>query len=125
LSKLALELQVNNIITKHDVDSALAILAESEAGKTWLEAWEKAKYPWFNFTTGNGFYSTDKYWIEHLEIPFGYIQDYVIRLEKGKLSTVRQKPLRQKENALPKNTEILLQAKMLKQLLMANLVWRV
>lgn len=83
LSKLALELQVNNIITKHDVDSALTILAESEAGKTWLEAWEKAKYPWFNFTTGNGFYSTDKYWIEHLEIPFGYIQDYVIRLEKG------------------------------------------
>lgn len=83
LSKLAIELQVNNIITKHNVDAALAILAESEAGKTWLEAWEKAKYPWFNFTTGNGFYSTDKYWIEHLEIPFGYIQDYVIRLEKG------------------------------------------
>jgi pyruvate, water dikinase len=52
-------------------------------GKKWLAAWEAAKYPWFNFTSGNGFYSTDKYWIENLEIPYGYIKDYIIRIKKG------------------------------------------
>ena len=39
--------------------------------------------PWFNFTSGNGFYSTDKYWIEHLDIPLGYIRDYVVRVQRG------------------------------------------
>jgi pyruvate, water dikinase len=52
-------------------------------GKKWIAAWEAAKHPWFNFTSGNGFYSTDKYWIEHLDIPFGYIKDYIKRIKKG------------------------------------------
>jgi pyruvate, water dikinase len=38
-----------------------------------VAAWDAAKDPWFNFTSGNGFYSDDKYWIEHLDIPMGYI----------------------------------------------------
>ncbi|MDD2820429.1 MAG: PEP-utilizing enzyme [Flavobacterium sp.] len=83
LSKLAIELKIVDVITKNKIDEALVILAKSDAGKQWVAAWEAAKYPWFNFTTGNGFYSTDKYWIEHLEIPFGYIQDYVVRLDSG------------------------------------------
>ena len=83
LSKLAIELKIVDVITKNKIDEAFVILAKSDAGKQWVTAWEAAKYPWFNFTTGNGFYSTDKYWIEHLDIPFGYIQDYVVRLDNG------------------------------------------
>ena len=52
-------------------------------GRQWLAAWKAAQDPWFNFTSGNGFYSTDKYWIEHLDIPLGYIRDYIVRVEKG------------------------------------------
>jgi len=48
-----------------------------------LAAWKEAQYPWFNFTSGNGFYSTDKYWIEHLDIPLGFIRDYIARLAAG------------------------------------------
>lgn len=44
---------------------------------------EAAQDPWFNFTSGNGFYSTDKYWSEHLDIPLGYIRDYIVRVENG------------------------------------------
>ena len=46
-------------------------------------AWEAAKDPWFNFTSGNGFYSDDLYWIEHLDIPMGYIRDYAARIANG------------------------------------------
>jgi pyruvate,water dikinase len=52
-------------------------------GAEWLAAWEGAKDPWFNFTSGNGFYSTDKYWIEHLDIPSGYLRDYISRAQAG------------------------------------------
>lgn len=83
LAKLAVAEGVDKIITGNDLDTALAELAKTEAGKKWIAQWEGAKYPWFNFTTGNGFYSTDKYWIDHLEIPFGYIQDYTKRLLNG------------------------------------------
>lgn len=83
LSKLALELKLTDIISSNSLDAALVALGASAEGKQWIEAWENAKYPWFNFTTGNGFYSTDKYWIENLDIPFGYIQDYVSRLVNG------------------------------------------
>ncbi len=37
----------------------------------------------FNFTSCNGFYSDDKYWIEHLDIPMGYIRDYAKRVAAG------------------------------------------
>ncbi|MGO4843624.1 hypothetical protein AB4144_66250, partial [Rhizobiaceae sp. 2RAB30] len=52
-------------------------------GAEWLAAWKEAQDPWFNFTSGNGFYSTDKYWIENLDIPLGYVRDYIKRLELG------------------------------------------
>lgn len=83
LSKLAVELKLGDVFKGNTVDEALATLEQSENGKQWIAAWEEAKYPWFNFTSGNGFYSTDKYWIEHLDIPYGYIKDYIKRLEDG------------------------------------------
>jgi pyruvate, water dikinase len=79
LARLAVKLGVTETILNNDINAAIAALKGSE----WEIAWETAKYPWFNFTVGNGFYSTDKYWIEHLDIPFGYVQDYIKRLQKG------------------------------------------
>ena len=65
------------------VDQALAAVAKHPRGAEWLAAWKEAQDPWFNFTSGNGFYSTDKYWIEHLDIPLGFIRDYIARLAAG------------------------------------------
>ncbi len=83
LAKLAIEVNVDETIINRELNDALEVMGNTDRGKKWIAAWEAAKYPWFNFTIGNGFYSTDKYWIDHLEIPFGYIQEYIKRLKKG------------------------------------------
>src|SRR5699024_3622045 len=66
-----------------DAEATLEAIAELDGGQQWLEQWKQAQDPWFNFTIGNGFYGHDKYWIEHLDIPLGFIADYIRRLDKG------------------------------------------
>jgi pyruvate,water dikinase len=83
LAKLAVELGCADALKSGTVDEALAAVANAPGGDKWLAEWEGAKDPWFNFTSGNGFYSTDKYWIDHLDIPMGYLRDYIERLEEG------------------------------------------
>jgi pyruvate,water dikinase len=83
LAKLAVKLGIPDALKSGTVDQALAAVAKHPRGAEWLAAWKEAQYPWFNFTSGNGFYSTDKYWIEHLDIPLGFIRDYIARLAAG------------------------------------------
>ncbi len=83
LSKLAVSLGLANALRTGSVDDALAAVGRAHQGQEWLAAWKATQDPWFNFTSGNGFYSDDKYWIENLDIPLGYIRDYIARLEKG------------------------------------------
>jgi pyruvate,water dikinase len=83
LARLAVELGVAKTLKAGSTDDALRAVGKSADGAKWLAAWEKAKDPWFNFTSGNGFYSTDKYWIDHLDIPMGYLRDYIERVEEG------------------------------------------
>lgn len=66
-----------------DVQGTLDRIAALDGGAGWLAAWTEAQDPWFNFTVGNGFYGHDKYWIEHLEIPLGYVKDYIRRVDEG------------------------------------------
>jgi pyruvate,water dikinase len=56
---------------------------DGDAGAQWQAAWDEAKDPWFNFTSGNGFYHFDKIWVENPEIPFSFIRDYIERIEAG------------------------------------------
>ncbi|MGW4205544.1 PEP-utilizing enzyme, partial [Streptomyces sp. NPDC004726] len=44
---------------------------------------ETARRPWFNFTSGNGLYGSDPYWLDQPSIPLGHIADYLDRLEHG------------------------------------------
>jgi pyruvate, water dikinase len=83
LAHLAIEVNVDETILNREMADAFDTMDNTARGKKWIAAWEAAKYPWFNFTSGNGFYSTDKYWIEHLDIPFGYIKDYIRRIKNG------------------------------------------
>ncbi|WP_326750969.1 PEP-utilizing enzyme [Streptomyces hirsutus] len=66
-----------------DVEGTLRAVRDA-GGETWLAAYEAAQDPWFNFTVGNGFYGHDKYWMEHQEIPLGYIKDYIRRVDEGR-----------------------------------------
>lgn len=65
-----------------DVEGTLRAVRDA-GGEEWLAAYEAAQDPWFNFTVGNGFYGHDKYWLEHQDIPLGYIKDYVRRVDDG------------------------------------------
>lgn len=84
LARLAVELGLDKaVLAGGEPADLLSRVSGQPNGTKWIAAWEAAQDPWFNFTSGNGFYSDDKYWIEHLDIPLGYIQDYIGRLQKG------------------------------------------
>jgi pyruvate,water dikinase len=83
LAKLAVELGIADAMKRGTVDEALGAVAEAPRGAEWLAEWEAAKEPWFNYSSGNGMYSTDKVWLDHLEIPFGYLRSYVEQVERG------------------------------------------
>jgi pyruvate,water dikinase len=65
-----------------DVEATLRAVRDA-GGDAWVEQYIGAQDPWFNFTVGNGFYGHDKYWIEHQEIPLGYIKEYIRRVDEG------------------------------------------
>jgi len=83
LAKLAVSLNLDKLLATGSVDEALAAMGKAPGGAQWLAAWKEAQDPWFNFTSGNGFYSDDKYWVEHLDIPLGYIRSYAARVRNG------------------------------------------
>ena len=84
LAELAVKLDLTAVFAKHnDAATTLAELEGSAKGTEWIAAWEKAQQPWFNYTSGNGFYGSDVYWRDNLDLPMGYIQDYVERAAKG------------------------------------------
>src|SRR5262249_289046 len=52
-------------------------------GDKWLAAWEEAKQPWFNFSAGTACYHSDKVWLEHLDIPLGFLRAYIAKVQRG------------------------------------------
>lgn len=66
-----------------DAAGTLAAIAAHPAGADWTEAWTAAQDPWFNFTTGNGFYAHDEYWRDVPAIPLGFVKGYIERLQAG------------------------------------------
>jgi pyruvate,water dikinase len=84
LAKLAVDLDVAGVL-KNNSDPAVAMekLAASDVGRKWLDELEVAKNPWFNFSTGTGFYHHDTIWIEDLGVPFSFIRNYINQVEEG------------------------------------------
>lgn len=84
LARLAVDLGVNKTIRAHKkFNDAVVSLRDTGAGKKWLEAFEKARYPWFNVSTGTGWYHHDRSWNDDLNIPFSSISMYVEKVEQG------------------------------------------
>ena len=83
LAELAVKLGLTDLFTGDDSAKVLAAVEGHSNGKEWLKEFEKAQDPWFNYTVGNGFYGTDVYWRDNLDLPVGYISDYVVRAAKG------------------------------------------
>ena len=53
------------------VDEALAAVAAAPRGDEWVAAWEAAKDPWFNFSSGQRHVLDDKVWLDHPDDPVG------------------------------------------------------
>ena len=84
LADLAVKLGLTAQFAGHQsAEKTLAAVAAAPKGAEWIKAFEKAQDPWFNYTVGNGFYGTDVYWRDNLDLPVGYIADYVERAAKG------------------------------------------
>lgn len=86
LAKLAVKLGVADIIKNNEKpEQILSQLDKTSNGKEFLKDFEKTKKEWFYMRAGKGIWSNfwATAWMEDLSIPFGYIKDYIIRLERG------------------------------------------
>ena len=84
LAQLAVELGIADRFAGHaPAEEVLAGLRGDPQGDKWLAAWEEAKQPWFNFSAGTAFYHSDKVWLEHLDIPLGFLRTYIAKVQRG------------------------------------------
>lgn len=83
LARLAVSSGIDDRFDPNDVSTTWEKLKADEAGRAWIAEWDKAAEPWFNFSTGSGFYHSDKIWIENVEVPVGYITDYIGKVKDG------------------------------------------
>jgi pyruvate,water dikinase len=84
LARKAIELDVADAVKSDPgFEAVKAALEKSNAGKEWLEALEKARYPWFHVSTGTGWYHHDRSWNDDLDIPLGAICTYIDKVNAG------------------------------------------
>lgn len=83
LARVALDSGVADAFTVKNVEQTCQILKGTDAGQAWIASFQESAEPWFNFSTGSGFYHQDKIWIENVEIPFDFINDYIVKLQAG------------------------------------------
>ena len=83
LARAAIDLGVTAAFANSEASDVREALEASDGGRRWQAMWDEAADPWFNFSSGSGFYHSDRIWIEHPNIPYGYIANYIDKLEAG------------------------------------------
>ena len=82
LARLAIDLGLGDAFDRPDAAS-VAVALDSDAGRTWRARWDEVSEPWFNFSSGTGFYHYDRTWIDYPEIPYAFIRDYIAKITAG------------------------------------------
>ena len=77
LAQLAVDLGIGDRIEQRRRGRRWPAMDADDAGKKWLAAWEASHDPWFNFSSGSGFYHSDRVWADYPDIPMGFIESYV------------------------------------------------
>ncbi len=111
LAKLAIELNLASQIgndTK-EIEVVISELANSEKGQKWISAWDKAKNPWFNISTGTGWYHQDISWNDDLNVPLNSIRIYMEKLKQGKSIDRKLEAIRAERKKLIKEYRDLLE----------------
>jgi pyruvate,water dikinase len=84
LAKKAIALGVDAAVAGNRDWVAVKLAVEKlPKGAEWLAAFEKARYPWFNISTGTGWFHTDRSWNDTLDIPLSGIQTYIGKIKAG------------------------------------------
>lgn len=84
LAALGVELGIADALTlERTAAETIDALAETDAGRAWVDALETAKDPWFWFSTGAGLTHEDRAWIDDLDTPLRAIRTYVEKLLRG------------------------------------------
>jgi pyruvate,water dikinase len=85
LARLAVEVGVDDLFADGcSPDEVLHALTErGEAGQRWLDGFTQARDPWFNVSTGDGFYHHHRSWNDDLTVPFAALPRYVRLVREG------------------------------------------
>ena len=83
LARKAVDSGVADAFSAGDVEATCQILKGTGEGQAWIASFEESAEPWFNFSTGSGFYHHDKIWIENVEVPFEFIRNYIDKVRSG------------------------------------------
>jgi pyruvate,water dikinase len=85
LAKLAVELGVDApFLSVGSPQSILeAISRMGEPGRRWMEELDRSREPWFNVSTGDGFYHHHRSWNDDLSVPFSALPRYVTMVKAG------------------------------------------
>ncbi|MCX5814318.1 MAG: PEP-utilizing enzyme [Proteobacteria bacterium] len=77
----------DEVLSCNEWNEVPARLGKTENGKRWLEAFEKARYPWFEMSCGLGWYHHEPTWNQNLNVPLVNIKRYIEMLKLGKSIT--------------------------------------
>jgi len=58
-------------------------LRETDAGRMWMEEWDRIKDPWLYVSCGSGWFHHEGSWLSKPDVPFSYLKGYLERLDKG------------------------------------------
>ncbi|MBP9654407.1 MAG: PEP-utilizing enzyme, mobile region, partial [Rhodocyclaceae bacterium] len=84
LAKKAIELGVDNAVTfSQEWTEVEAALKKLPKGVEWLTSLNLSREPWFNVSTGTGWFHHDRSWNDAMNIPLNGIQTYIQKLKQG------------------------------------------
>jgi pyruvate,water dikinase len=89
LAQRAVEYGVDDLFTDGADPAAIlaAMAGRGEAGERWLAALDAARDPWFNVSTGDGFYHHHRSWNDDMTVPFAALPRYVRQVRAGETLT--------------------------------------
>jgi pyruvate,water dikinase len=85
LARLAVDCGVDDefVEGRPPADVLAALATRGEDGQRWLESFTQARDPWFNVSTGDGFYHHHRSWNEDLTVPFAALPRYIRLVREG------------------------------------------
>jgi len=84
LAKKAIELGVDNAVCfSQEWTEVEAALKKLPKGVEWLTSLNHSREPWFNVSTGTGWFHHDRSWNDAMNIPLNGIQTYIQKVKAG------------------------------------------